>query len=114
MNPTRGQNFHSNVPFQGNIPNQPNPGGFLTQNPPQSNLLGLSNYLQTTYGPTGIPMGLPPQKYQFPQVNKQFPFLSTLDLPDLSRILNDPIFHSPYWPIIPAKLPSNLPKFDGD
>jgi hypothetical protein len=34
-------------------------------------------------------------------------------LPDLSRILNDPIFHSPYWPVIPAKLPSNIPKFDG-
>jgi hypothetical protein len=58
-------------------------------------------------------MGLPPQKYQFPQVNKQFPFLATLDLPDLSRILNDPILHSPYWPAIPAKLQSNIPKFDG-
>jgi hypothetical protein len=109
MNPTWGQNFQSNVPFQGNIPNQPNPN----QNPPQPNLSGLSNYLQTAYGPTGIPTGLPPQNYQFPQVNRQFPFLATLDLPDLSRILNDPILHSPYWPIIPAKLPSDIPKFDG-
>jgi hypothetical protein len=106
MNPTWGQNFQSNVPFQGNIPN-------INQNPPQPNLSGLSNYLQTAYGPTGIPTGLPPQNYQFPQVNRQLPFLATLDLPDLSRILNDPIFHSPYWPIIPAKLPSDIPKFDG-
>jgi hypothetical protein len=36
----------------------------------------------------------------------------TLDLPDLSRLMNDPIFHSPVWPAIPAKLPSDIPKFD--
>jgi hypothetical protein len=46
-------------------------------------------------------------------VNRQLPFLATLDLPDLSRILNDPIRHSPQWPAIPAKLPSDIPKFDG-
>jgi hypothetical protein len=31
----------------------------------------------------------------------------------LSRLTNDPILHSPYWPVIPAKLPSDIPKFDG-
>jgi hypothetical protein len=36
-----------------------------------------------------------------------------LDLPDLSRILNDLIHHSPQWPVIPAKLPSDIPKFEG-
>jgi hypothetical protein len=73
----------------------------------------MSNYLHTSYVPTGIPTGIPPQNYQFPQVNRQLPFLATLDLLDLSRILNDPILHSPYWPVIPAKLLSNIPKFDG-
>jgi hypothetical protein len=29
------------------------------------------------------------------------------------RILNDLIRHSPQWPSIPAKLPSDIPKFDG-
>ena len=58
-------------------------------------------------------MRLPPQNYQFPQVNWHFPFLDTLDLPDLSRILNDPILHSPYWPVISAKLPSDITKFEG-
>jgi hypothetical protein len=58
-------------------------------------------------------MGLPPQNYQFPQVNRQSSFLATLDLLDLSRILNDPILHSLYWLVILAKLPSNIPKFDG-
>jgi hypothetical protein len=31
----------------------------------------------------------------------------------LSRILNDPIRHSPQWHVIPSKLPSDIPKFDG-
>ena len=58
-------------------------------------------------------MRLPPQSHQYPQVNRQLPFLATLDFPDLSRILNDPIHHSPQWPAIPAKLPSDIPKLDG-
>jgi hypothetical protein len=31
----------------------------------------------------------------------------------LSRLTNDPISHSPVWPVIPAKLPSDILKFDG-
>jgi hypothetical protein len=30
----------------------------------------------------------------------------------LSRLTNDLIFHSSVWPVIPAKLPSDIPKFD--
>jgi hypothetical protein len=113
MNPTWGQNFQSNTPFQGILPNQPTHVGYSTQNPSPPNFLALSNYLQTAHSPIGIPTGLPPQKYQFPQVNKQLSFLSTLDLSDLSRILNDPILHSSYWSVIPAKFPSYIPKFYG-
>jgi hypothetical protein len=61
------------------------------------------------YGPTGVPM----THQYYLQVNQQLPFLVTLDLPDLSRLTNDPIFHSPVWPAIPAKLPADIPKFDG-
>jgi hypothetical protein len=57
-------------------------------------LLGPSPHIHIAYGPTGIPTRLPPQSYQYPLVNRQLPFLATLDLPDLSRILNDPILHS--------------------
>ena len=45
-------------------------------------------------------------------MNRHLLFLATLDLLNLSRILNDPILHSPYWPVIPAKLPSSIPNFD--
>jgi hypothetical protein len=112
MNPTWGQFFQSNSPSQGILPNQPIQFGYWIQNPPPPNLKGPSHYIQTTYGHIGIPTGLPPQNYQLPQVNKQLTFLSTLDLSDMSRILNDPIFHSPYWSIMSAKLPSYIPKFD--
>jgi hypothetical protein len=53
-----------------------------------------------------------PHQYH-PQINQQLPFFATLDLPELSRLTNDSIFHSPVWPVIPAKLPSDIPKFDG-
>jgi hypothetical protein len=83
--------------------------------PPQQplNLPRSSHYMQTDYGPTGLLMGLPPQSHQYSHVNRQLPFLATLDLPDLSRILNDLIRHSPQWPAILSKLPSDIPKFDG-
>ena len=53
------------------------------------------------------------QCYQDPQPNQQLPFLATLDLPDLSRLINNPIHHDPSWSVILVKLPSDIPKFDG-
>jgi hypothetical protein len=79
---------------------QPHIGGPTSYNYPHN----------PVYGPTGVP--IPHQHY--PQVNRQLPFLATLDLPDLSRLTNDPIYHSPVWPAILAKLPSDIPKFDGN
>ena len=51
--------------------------------------------------------------YQYVQPNRYLPFLATLDLPDLSKLINDPIRHNPSWPPILVKLPSDIPKFDG-
>ena len=56
---------------------------------------------------------MPYQYYQYVQPNHQLPFLSTLDLPDLSKLINDPIRHNPSWPPIPVKLPLEIPNFDG-
>ena len=39
-------------------------------------------------------------------------FLATLNLPDLSRLTNDPVYHVPSWPPVPTKLPSDIPKFE--
>jgi len=36
-----------------------------------------------------------------------------LELPDVSRLTIDPILHSLYWSTVPAKIPSDCPKFEG-
>ena len=43
----------------------------------------------------------------------RLPFPTTLNLPDLSRLMNDPVSHNSAWPDVPNKIPSNIPKFDG-
>jgi hypothetical protein len=59
-----------------------------------------------------------PQAQSFPggwgQVSQpRLPFLATLNLPDLSKLMNDPVSHDPTWPHIPTKLPLEIPKFEG-
>ena len=41
------------------------------------------------------------------------PFLATLNLPDFSKLMNDPVSHDPTWPPVPTKLSSDIPKFEG-
>jgi hypothetical protein len=36
-----------------------------------------------------------------------------LNFPDLSKLINDPIYHDLNWPPIPTKLPSDILKFEG-
>ena len=50
----------------------------------------------------------------FPRLSPQpeLPFLATLHLSDLTRLLNDPICHDLHWPPMPTKLPSNIPQFE--
>lgn len=45
--------------------------------------------------------------------NPQLPFLATLELPDVPKLINDPILHNLYWPLVPTKIPGDCPKFDG-
>jgi hypothetical protein len=41
------------------------------------------------------------------------PYLVSLNIPDLSKLTNDPILHDPIWPNMPTKIPSDIPKFEG-
>ena len=52
--------------------------------------------------------------YASPNLNQQLPFMATLELLDLNQLTNDPIAYSPWWPAIPHKLPSDIPKFNGN
>lgn len=54
-------------------------------------------------------LGYPPLEF-----NRQFPFVATLEFPDLTHLTNDPISHSPWWLVIPIKFPSDIPKFNGN
>lgn len=42
----------------------------------------------------------------------QLLFLATLELPEVSRLMNDPILHASYCPPIPSNIPSDCPKFE--
>jgi hypothetical protein len=42
------------------------------------------------------------------------PFLATLNLPDLSRLMNDPVCHDLTCPPITTKLPLDIIKFEGN
>jgi hypothetical protein len=65
---------------------------------------------QPGFVPTSV--SIPYGYHQYLQSNQKLPFLATLDLPDMSRLTNDPIQHAPFWPPIPTKLPSEIPKFN--
>ena len=41
------------------------------------------------------------------------PYKAGLNLPNLIKLINDPITHDPTWPTMPTKLPSNIPMFEG-
>ena len=43
----------------------------------------------------------------------RLPFLATLNLPNLSILMNDPMSHDLEWSTVPMKLPLNIPKFKG-
>jgi hypothetical protein len=60
FNPIWGVNAQTQVPVPGY-----NPMSYYPLQPPP-NLLWSSHYMQTAYGPTGLPTGLPPQSHQYP------------------------------------------------
>jgi hypothetical protein len=43
----------------------------------------------------------------------QMPYLGSFNIPDLTKLTNDPILHNPTWPAMPTKMPSDIPKFEG-
>ena len=63
------------------------------------------------YGLSGLNNMLPLKQNMF--ANTQLPFLAILELSDLSKLTNDPILHHPTWPLIPVKIPTDIPKFEG-
>jgi hypothetical protein len=48
-----------------------------------------------------------------PMPPPDMPYLASLNILDINKLTNDPIFHNPTWPTMPTKIPSNIPKFEG-
>ena len=46
-------------------------------------------------------------------LGSNIPFMACLNLPNLAWLTNDPIHHQTFWPTMTAKLPSDIPKFEG-
>ena len=85
-------------PFQSNLPTlQPMAGG----NPTFS------------YGNLGASPSNPHTGTFSAPVQPKVPFLETLNLPYLSKLMNDPVRHEPSWPPVPTTLSSDIPKFEG-
>jgi hypothetical protein len=47
------------------------------------------------------------------QPNLCIPYLESLNILDLTKLMNDPILHDPTWPNMPTNLPLDIPKFEG-
>lgn len=96
-------------------------------------------YPLNTFRPQGLPYGFSPSttnpskpcassnpRYSFHNIrnstlggwNSLVPpcllFLETLKLLDLLKLTNDPIHYKLAWPLVPNKLRSDIPKFEGN
>jgi hypothetical protein len=48
-----------------------------------------------------------------PPPHPPMPYLTSLNIPDLTKLTTNPILHDPTWPNMPTKIPSDIPKFEG-
>ena len=90
---------------------QPPYAGFVQQQPYQ----GYQMQMHYVGMQRPIAQAIPSYpRYAQPNLNRQLPFVTTLELLDLSWLTNDPILYAPWWLVIPRKLPSDIPKFSGN
>jgi hypothetical protein len=87
---------------QNNSPTSPPPQGGGTQ-PSSQGTNSQPSSQGTSSQPHHTMVGTPPS----------MPYLASLNIPDLTKLMNDPILHDPTWPNMPTKLPSDIPKFEG-
>lgn len=85
------------------------------KNPYRQNPYGKNPSAENPWGKQGAgwnPIVGSYQKHMM-SFNPQLPLLETLELPDVSKLMNDLILHNPYWPPVLTKIPSDCPKYDG-
>jgi hypothetical protein len=67
----------------------------------------------TFYGNSGASQ-TPGPSFPINSSHSKLSSMETLDMPDLSILLNEPIFHDPHWPPFLNTLPSDILKFEGN
>ena len=88
----------------------------MTLNPHQGMYPYATNlYPGMPYGGSGMNVNQNhfTQSTQNPFSPTKLPFLATLELPDLSKLTNDPIWHHFSWTPVLVKILTDIPKFDG-
>ena len=85
----------------------------MAYTPYGQNPLGQNQWGQI-YAQLGWSTGTSPYRGPGMPFNPQLSFLATLELPDVSKLTNDPILHNPYWPPVLTKVPGDCPKFEGN
>jgi hypothetical protein len=108
--PTGGRfyNPHHDIPT-GMVPNQP-----LMNHPrggPYNPRQGHGTYQNPGWAAIPQPPSFQGAWGHMPQ--PRLPFLAMLNLPNLSKLMNDLVCHDPTWSPIPTKLPLDIPKFEG-
>jgi hypothetical protein len=95
-NPLRGTSSpgRSHAPGSATIPGGTHSSGTPQQPSGSMNVGGPQ-------GSSGTTKTSSPSQYSFSHTS--FPFLTMLDLPDLSWLKNDPISHNPSWSTMPGK-----------
>jgi hypothetical protein len=78
-------------------------GYYFYQNPRQHSNFSWQPGASQTIGPS----------FHINSSQPKLPFLAMLHQPDLSILLNDPIFHDLHWPPMTTKFPSDILKFEG-
>src|SRR5713226_5665175 len=73
--------------------------------PPQAPLAMQMHYAPANPTPIAAPSHI--------NLGSNLPFMARLNLPDLARLMNDPIRHQAFWPPMPTKLPSRITNFEG-
>ena len=83
-------------PYPGYTYQQPQQPQFGPVNPAFSGGYTIPNATPIPSYPGYSPPGTALATQGFHDPNRQLPFIVTLDLPDLTRLTNDPIFYHPY------------------
>ena len=111
--PSYGTQYGTSPNYGFVAPTSQGPPHYATSTPPYTGHTGGGHYGQGHGGNQSYMNQGAVHRPHHPRL----PFLVTLNLPDLSRLTNDPVAHDPAWPAVPVNtqkwLTTSSPPFHG-